>query len=39
MQARLHLELRKKHVTKQLLWEEYKPEPLDYGLRSSKCTR
>ena len=24
--ARVHLELRKKHVTKQLLWEEYKAE-------------
>jgi transposase len=24
--ARIHLELRKKHVTKQLLWEEYKAE-------------
>lgn len=32
--ARLHLELRKKHVTKQLLWEEYKsgqPEGYQYS--------
>src|SRR5260370_34094865 len=33
--ARIHLELRKKHVTKALLWEEYKSEQPD-GLQYSQ---
>src|SRR5712692_5968864 len=33
--ARIHLELRKKHVTKALLWEEYKSEHPD-GLQYSQ---
>ena len=37
--ARVHLELRKKHVTKQLLWEEYKAgEPAGYQY-SQFCER
>src|SRR5260370_10737816 len=37
--ARIHLELRKKHVTKALLWEEYKSEQPD-GLQYSQfCQR
>jgi len=37
--ARLHLELRKKHVTKQLLWEEYKAEQPDGYPFSQFCEK
>ena len=37
--ARVHLELRKKHVTKQLLWEEYKAEHPDGYQYSQFCDR
>ena len=37
--ARLHLELRKKHVTKQLLWEEYKAEQPGGYQYSQFCER
>lgn len=37
--ARLHLELRKKHVTKQLLWEEYKSEQPEGYQYSQFCER
>jgi transposase len=37
--GRLHLELRKKHVTKQLLWEEYKAEQPDGYQFSQFCER
>jgi transposase len=37
--ARLHLELRKKHVTKQLLWEEYKAEQPEGYQYSQFCER
>jgi transposase len=37
--ARVHLELRKKHVTKQLLWEEYKSEQPDGYQYSQFCER
>lgn len=37
--ARIHLELRRKHVTKQLLWEEYKSEQPDGYQYSQFCDR
>ncbi|QAT87236.1 hypothetical protein EJ065_5703 [Corallococcus coralloides] len=37
--ARMHLELRKKHVTKQLLWEEYKAEQPDGYQFSQFCEK
>ena len=37
--ARVHLELRKKHVTKLLLWEEYKSEQPDGYQYSQFCER
>jgi transposase len=37
--ARIHLELRKKHVTKQLLWEEYKSEQPNGYQYSQFCER
>ena len=37
--ARIHLELRKKHVTKQLLWEEYKAEQPGGYQYSQFCER
>jgi transposase len=37
--ARVHVELRKKHVTKQLLWEEYKSEQPDGYQYSQFCER
>jgi transposase len=37
--ARIHLELRKKHVTKQLLWEEYKAEQPNGYQYSQFCER
>jgi transposase len=36
---RIHLELRKKHVTKQLLWEEYKADEPDGYQYSQFCER
>lgn len=37
--ARIHLELRKKHVTKQLVWEEYKAEQPGGYQYSQFCER
>jgi len=37
--ARMHLELRKRHVTKQLLWEEYKSEQPDGYQFSQFCEK
>ena len=37
--ARVHLELHKKHVTKQLLWEEYKTEQPEGYQYSQFCER
>lgn len=37
--ARIHVELRRKHVTKQLLWEEYKTEQPDGYQYSQFCER
>jgi hypothetical protein len=37
--ARIHIELKKKHVTKQLLWEEYKAEHPDGNQYSQFCDR